>query len=151
MECVTWLTHKYLMRFYVVFSEDHHQPKYANIFERNIFLRFCYWVCFFLLEQSGFNYLFFIGLGITAYGFCFHDVLIHQRFKWFKTTKTDIIGLQSTQSTKKMGKEGSEVLGYMFPSSIITCSNKSELKINYFNSVNPYNCAFIIWLSRRFI
>jgi beta-carotene 3-hydroxylase len=40
--------------------------------------------------EAGFNYLFFIGLGITAYGFCYfmiHDVLIHQRFKWFKTTK----------------------------------------------------------------
>jgi beta-carotene 3-hydroxylase len=59
-----------------------------------------------------------------------HDVLIHQRFKWFKSTKTDIIGLRkSTQSTpQKMGKEGSEVLGcYMFPSSIITC--KSELHL----------------------
>jgi beta-carotene 3-hydroxylase len=36
MECVTWLTHKYLMHgFMWYFHEDHHQPKYANIFERN--------------------------------------------------------------------------------------------------------------------
>jgi beta-carotene 3-hydroxylase len=59
-----------------------------------------------------------------------HDVLIHQRFKWFKTTKNRyLIGLRKAHKAhhKKMGKEGSEVLGcYMFPSSIITCSNKSE-------------------------
>jgi beta-carotene 3-hydroxylase len=96
-------------------------------------LRFCYseYVPFSVGAEAGFNYLFFIGLGITAYGFYFmiHDVLIHQRFKWFKSTKNRyLIGLRKAQSTpQKMGKEGSEVLGcYMFPSSIITCSNKSE-------------------------
>jgi beta-carotene 3-hydroxylase len=81
------------------FHEDHHQPKYANIFERNdIFFRFCYSIFFLLETEAGFNYLFFIGLGITAYGFCYfmiHDVLIHQRFKWFKTTKNRyLIGLR---------------------------------------------------------
>jgi hypothetical protein len=54
-----------------------------NIFERNdIFLRFCYRVFSFSVgAEAGFNYLFFIGLGITAYGFCYfmiHDVLIHK-------------------------------------------------------------------------
>jgi beta-carotene 3-hydroxylase len=43
---------------------------------------------------EGINYLFFIGLGITAYGFSYfmiHDVLIHQRFKWFKNTKNTLL------------------------------------------------------------
>jgi beta-carotene 3-hydroxylase len=80
MECVTWLTHKYLMHgFMWYFHEDHHQPKYANIFERNDIF-FCDFAIpsmfFFVGAEAGFNYLFFIGLGITAYGFCYfmiHD------------------------------------------------------------------------------
>jgi beta-carotene 3-hydroxylase len=47
-------------------------------------------VLFYYGVEGGINYLFFIGLGITAYGFSYfmiHDVLIHQRFKWFKNTK----------------------------------------------------------------
>jgi hypothetical protein len=54
--------------------------------------------------------LFFIGLGITAYGFSYfmiHDVLIHQRFKWFRTQKTStLLVYESPQSTHKhLGKE----------------------------------------------
>jgi hypothetical protein len=51
--------------------------------------------------EAGFL-VFFIGLGIGIWLFYFmiHDVLIHQRFKWFKSTKNRyLIGLQSTQST----------------------------------------------------
>jgi beta-carotene 3-hydroxylase len=64
------------------------------------FCDFCYSEYFFFSvgAEAGFNYLFFIGLGITAYGFCYfmiHDVLIHQRFKWFKSTKNRyLIGLR---------------------------------------------------------
>jgi beta-carotene 3-hydroxylase len=125
MECVTWLTHKYLMHgFMWYFHEDHHQPKYANIFERNdiFFAIFAIpsIVLFSVGAEAGFNYLFFIGLGITAYGFCYfmiHDVLIHQRFKWFKTTKNRyLIGLRKAHKIhhKKMGKEGSEVFGMLY-------------------------------------
>ena len=36
MECVTWLTHKFVMHgFMWYFHEDHHQPQYKNWFERN--------------------------------------------------------------------------------------------------------------------
>ena len=36
MECVTWCTHKFVMHgFMWYFHADHHQPKYAHIFERN--------------------------------------------------------------------------------------------------------------------
>ena len=36
MECVTWLTHKFVMHgFMWYFHKDHHQPRYINWFERN--------------------------------------------------------------------------------------------------------------------
>jgi beta-carotene 3-hydroxylase len=125
MECVTWLTHKYVMHGLMwYFHEDHHQPKYENVFERNdiFFVIFALpsIILFYFGAEAGFNYLFFIGLGITAYGFCYfmiHDVLIHQRFKWFKTTKNKyLIGLRKAHKVhhKNMGKEDSECFGMLF-------------------------------------
>ena len=36
MECVTWLTHKFVMHgFMWYFHADHHEPKYPDTIERN--------------------------------------------------------------------------------------------------------------------
>ena len=125
MECVTWLTHKYVMHgFMWYFHADHHQPKYANVFERNdvFFVIFAIpsIVLFYFGVQGGMNYLFFIGLGITFYGICYfmiHDVLIHQRFKWFKKTSIKyLIGLRKAHKVhhKHLGKEHGECFGMLF-------------------------------------
>jgi beta-carotene 3-hydroxylase len=94
MECVTWLTHKYLMHGFMWYFEDHHQPKYANIFERNdiFFAILLFRVFSFFCWSRGWFYLFFIGLGITAYGFCYfmiHDVLIHKDSNGLRLQKID--------------------------------------------------------------
>ena len=125
MECVTWLTHKYIMHGLMwYFHEDHHQPKYAHVFERNdiFFVIFAIpsIVLFYYGVEGGVNYLFFIGLGITIYGICYfliHDVLIHQRFKWFKNTKNKyLIGLRKAHKVhhKHLGKEHGECFGMLF-------------------------------------
>ncbi len=125
MECVTWLTHKYLMHGSMwYFHADHHQPKYANIFERNdiFFVIFAIpsIVLFYYGVEGGINYLFFIGLGVMFYGFCYfmiHDVLIHQRFKWFKHTNNKyLIGLRKAHKVhhKHLGKEHGECFGMLF-------------------------------------
>lgn len=125
MECVTWLTHKYVMHGLMwYFHADHHQPKYANIFERNdiFFVIFAVpsIVLFYYGVEGGLNYLFFIGLGIMAYGmayFMIHDVLIHQRFKWFKNTKNKyLIGLRKAHKVhhKHLGKEHGECFGMLY-------------------------------------
>ena len=73
--------------------EDHHQPKYKGLFEKND----AFFVIFALPSATliilgttpSLNWVFFVGLGIMFYGaayFLVHDVLIHQRFKWFKNT-----------------------------------------------------------------
>ena len=125
MECVTWLTHKYVMHGLMwYFHEDHHQPKYANVFERNdiFFVIFAIpsIVLFYYGVEGGINYLFFIGLGIMFYGMCYfmiHDVLIHQRFKWFKNTNNKyLIGLRKAHKVhhKHLGKEHGECFGMLF-------------------------------------
>ncbi|OIQ40003.1 MAG: carotene hydroxylase [Bacteroidetes bacterium MedPE-SWsnd-G1] len=65
------------------------------------------------------NFLFFIALGILLYGityFLIHDVLIHQRFKWFKKTKSKfLIGLRKAHKVhhKHLGKEDGECFGML--------------------------------------
>lgn len=125
MECVTWLTHKYIMHGLMwYFHADHHQPKYEHTFERNdiFFVIFAIpsIILFYFGVQGGFNYLFFIACGVTTYGVCYfliHDVLIHQRFKWFKNTKNKyLIGLRKAHKIhhKHLGKEHGECFGMLF-------------------------------------
>lgn len=125
MECVTWLTHKFVMHgFMWYFHEDHHQPRYQHWFERNdvFFIIFAIpsIVLFYLGLEGGLNYLFFIGLGILFYGmayFLVHDVLIHKRFKWFNKTKNKyLIGLRKAHKVhhKHLGKEEGECFGMLF-------------------------------------
>jgi beta-carotene 3-hydroxylase len=124
MEMVTWCTHKFVMHGFLWYlHEDHHQPKYQGIFEKNdaFFAIFAIpsIMLFYYGVQPELNYLFFIGLGILLYGiayFLIHDVLIHQRFKWFKNTKNKyLVGLRKAHKVhhKHLGKEDGECFGML--------------------------------------
>ncbi len=124
MEGVTWFTHKYFMhKFMWYFHQDHHQPKYQNAFEKNdiFFVIFAIpsIILFYFGVNEGLNFMFFIGLGILFYGisyFLIHDVLIHQRFKWFKNTKNKyLIGLRKAHKVhhKYLDKEDGECFGML--------------------------------------
>lgn len=126
MECVTWLTHKYVMHGFLWYlHEDHHQPRYKGVFEKNdlffvIFAVPSIALLYFGISDGYPSYLFFIGLGIMFYGmayFLVHDVIIHKRFNWFKTSKNKyIIGLRKAHKVhhKKLGKHGSECFGMLY-------------------------------------
>jgi len=92
MELVAWLSHKYLMHgFLWFFHEDHHQHN-TNLepFERNDFFFLLFAVPGVLLLYLGLeelSFAFWVGLGITIYGFAYfliHDVFIHRRLKWLR-------------------------------------------------------------------
>ena len=125
MECVTWLTHKFVMHgFGWYLHEDHHQPKYQGIFEKNdaFFVVFAIpsIALFYFGTYTEHTFLFYIGLGILFYGiayFMVHDVLIHQRFKWFKHTNNRYLkGLRKAHKIhhKHLGKEEGECFGMLF-------------------------------------
>ncbi len=125
MECITWLTHKYVMHGFLWYLHaDHHQPKYQGIFERNdaFFVIFAIpsILLFYFGAEAGFDFKFFIGLGIFAYGlsyFIVHDIMIHQRFKFLKNTKNKyLIGLRKGHKVhhKHLGKEEGECFGMLF-------------------------------------
>ena len=72
-------------------------------------------------EQKLIHLLFFLfGFGIMAYGFAYfivHDVIIHQRFKWFKNTDNSYLrGLRKAHKVhhKNMGKTESQCFGMLF-------------------------------------
>src|SRR5690606_40054852 len=125
MELVTWLTHKYVMHGFLWYLHaDHHQPKYPHVFENNDAFSVIFAIPSILLFYFGavpeLNFMFFIGLGILIYGityFLIHDVLIHQRFKWFKNTKNKfLLGLRKAHKVhhKHMDKEEGECFGMLF-------------------------------------
>lgn len=125
MECVTWCTHKYVMHGFLWYlHEDHHQRKYLNFFEKNdlffiIFALPSSMSIYFGFENHNF-FLAAIGFGILLYGIAYffvHDVLIHQRFKWFKNTKNRyFLGLRKAHKIhhKKLNKEDGECFGMLF-------------------------------------
>ena len=124
MEGITWLTHKYVMHgFLWYFHQDHHQPKYKNLFERNDTFFVIFAIPSILLFYFGFhpqlNYMFFIGLGILLYGLAYffvHDILIHQRIKWFTRTKIKyFVALRKAHKVhhKHLGKEDGECFGML--------------------------------------
>lgn len=91
MEGITWLTHKYVMHGFLWYLHEDHHRKRPGFFEKNDAFFVIFAVPSMLLIFTGtFSatlwFLQPIGFGIMAYGaayFIVHDVIIHQRFKWF--------------------------------------------------------------------
>ena len=94
MEGVAWFTHRFIMHGLLwSLHKDHHQKQSQGFFEHNdfFFVLFAlpgmaglYWGM-----ENGYNYFFWMGLGITLYGmtyFLVHDIFIHQRFRWLRYT-----------------------------------------------------------------
>ena len=90
MEGITWLTHRFIMHGFLWYlHEDHHQPA-PGFFEKNDIFFLIFAIPSFLSILFGtlweVYWLQAIGFGVMAYGFAYflvHDVIIHQRFKWF--------------------------------------------------------------------
>ncbi len=124
MEGITWATHKFVMHGFLWYlHEDHHQP-HGAFFEKNdaFFLIFAIpsWLCIMLGLQNE-NYIAAsIGFGIALYGlayFLVHDVIIHQRFKWF--TRSSNVYVRTIRWAHKMhhkhmGKEDGESFGMLY-------------------------------------
>lgn len=125
MEGVTWCTHKFVMHGFLWYlHEDHHQPKYDQAFEKNdwffVFFAIISITLFYFGTIPHVNFLFFIGLGVVLYGmayFLVHDVLIHQRFPWFKRTNIKYFkALRKAHKVhhKHLNKEHGECFGMLF-------------------------------------
>lgn len=125
MEAATWLIHKYIMHgFLWVLHRDHHDHSTDGPLEKNDYFFVIFAIPAIALMYFGslesFNYLFYIGLGITLYGvayFFVHDVFIHQRIKYFSHTKNPyFLALRRAhkQHHKHLSKEQGECFGFLY-------------------------------------
>ncbi|CAN5437825.1 sterol desaturase family protein [soil metagenome] len=90
MEAISWFLHKYIMHGALwVIHKTHHQP-HKNVFELNdLFSLFfaAIAIIFIIAGSAELDSKFWIGWGITLYGFSyfiFHDIIIHKRIKLLK-------------------------------------------------------------------
>jgi beta-carotene 3-hydroxylase len=98
MEAITWATHKFVMHGFLWYlHEDHHRVR-PGFFEKNDAFFFIFAIpsfCCILFGTLNHWYgLQAVGFGIMAYGlayFLVHDVIIHQRFKWFRRSSSTYV------------------------------------------------------------
>jgi beta-carotene 3-hydroxylase len=98
MEGITWLTHRFVMHGFLWYLHEDHHKKGPGFFEKNdaFFLIFAIpsWLCIMLGLQYQVYWAAAIGAGIALYGFAYfvvHEVIIHQRFKFFTRSNNTYI------------------------------------------------------------
>lgn len=107
MEGITWLTHRFVMHGFLWYLHKDHHQKGPGFFEKNdaFFLIFAIpsWLCIMLGLQNKIYWVAAIGFGIAMYGlayFIVHEVIIHQRIKWF--TRSNNIYVRAIRWAHKM-------------------------------------------------
>ncbi|GAO42344.1 beta-carotene hydroxylase [Flavihumibacter petaseus NBRC 106054] len=125
MEGATWLIHKYVMHgFLWGLHRDHHDHSSEGPLERNDLFFVIFATPAIALLYNGtvrhFDYVFFIGLGVSLYGMAYffvHDIFIHQRAKLLTNTRNPYllaIRRAHKQHHKHFGKEGGECFGFLW-------------------------------------
>jgi beta-carotene 3-hydroxylase len=125
MEVVAWLSHKYLMHGPLwSLHRDHHKKELNGLFEQNDFFFLIFAIpgiaALLLGIRNGYNYLFWIGIGICCYGlmyFLVHDIFIHQRAKIFRNTRSaylKAIRRAHKMHHKHLDKDNGECFGMLW-------------------------------------
>ena len=108
MEGVAWFTHKYIMHGLLwSLHKDHHKKESEGVLEHNDFFFLIFALpgilALYIGREQGYSFLFWVGLGISLYGFAYflvHDIFIHQRFRLFRNT--DSAYLKAIRRAHKM-------------------------------------------------
>jgi len=124
MEAVAWLAHKYIMHGLLWrLHKDHHKKESEGFIEHNDFFFLIFalpGIAALYFGMRNYNFLFWIGAGITLYGlayFLVHDIFIHQRFKIFRNVNNayfKAIRRAHKMHHKHLGKEEGECFGMLW-------------------------------------
>lgn len=125
MEAVAWLAHKYIMHGILwKLHKDHHKKESEGFIEHNDFFFLIFALpgiaALFFGLRNDFNFLFWIGVGITLYGFAYffiHDIFIHQRFRLLRTSENPYfkaIRRAHKMHHKHLQKEDGECFGMLW-------------------------------------
>ncbi len=125
MEFVAWATHKYVMHGFLWYlHSDHHKKDHYGFLERNdtFFLIFAIpsMILFIVGATLGLHTPWlWIGLGILLYGIAYffvHEVFIHQRIKWLRSTRNSyFLAIRRAHKVhhKRLTKEDGECFGML--------------------------------------
>ena len=97
MEIFSWAIHKFIMHGPLWKIHKSHHVHTKGFFEKNDLFTMLFAsiaIVLIIVGLSQLDYRFWLGCGITLYGFSyfvFHDVLIHRRLKWMKRPKNSYI------------------------------------------------------------
>lgn len=123
MEFVAWFAHKYVMHSFAwAIHEDHHNPTGSKV-QKNDWFALIFAIPSWLNMQfgvmNGFDFRFYIGLGILFYGIAYvsvHEVVIHNRWGTRNKIKNRYLqGLARAHFAhhKHKGKENGECFGML--------------------------------------
>lgn len=97
MEVFSWAIHKFIMHGPLWKIHETHHVHTKGFFEKNDLFTVLFAsiaIVLIILGLDQLDYRFWLGCGITLYGFSyfvFHDVLIHRRLKWMRRPKSSYI------------------------------------------------------------
>lgn len=122
MEFVAWAAHKYIMHGWGwAWHRSHHEPHDDALEKNDLYGLFgaALGVALFIIGSSGYEALWWAGLGVTLYGVIYtlvHDGLVHQRF--FRYVPRGGYLKRLVQAHKlhhaTIGKEGGVSFGFVF-------------------------------------
>lgn len=124
MEPITWATHRYVMHgFLWSLHRDHHEPNHSKL-EKNDWFAFIFSIpsmlCFYFGHMRENPWYYCLGTGILLYGIAYffvHDIIIHQRVKWFTRSKNRYIRQlrwAHKMHHKHLGPENGESFGFLY-------------------------------------
>jgi len=125
MEGFSWFVHRYLFHGPLWFIHKTHHEAHQGPFEFNDIFSGLFALSAIILiilgQLAGYDYRFWIGAGITAYGiiyFILHDVFVHNRIKSFQTHNRYLLRLRRAHKMhhKSMKKWPSESFGLLWVS-----------------------------------
>ena len=125
MEGAAWVTHKYVMHGFLWSWHRSHHTVHKHTLERNDLFAVVFSIPAIVLIVVGdlyaeVWYLFYIGLGISAYGlfyFIFHDVIVHRRLKTnYKARSGYMRRIMRAHYVhhEKHTKQGCEAFGFLY-------------------------------------
>lgn len=124
-EFVAWFTHKYVMHGFLWIWHQSHHKVHNHSLERNDLFAFVFSIpsiaIFYYYSLVNYNpYMLAIGIGILCYGvfyLVFHDIIVHQRFKWRPRKKNKYLQRMINAHYvhhSKHSREGCEAFGFLY-------------------------------------
>lgn len=139
MEGFAWFTHKYVMHGFLWTWHKSHHSVHEHTLEKNDLFALVFSlpsVATIMVGSTYYNslgFLFYIGLGILAYGifyFIFHDVIVHRRIKIRFVPKSRYMKrIMSAHYLhhEKHTKEGGKAFGFLYAPSKYDHSNQKNI------------------------